>query len=120
MGIERRLHPRATVRLPAELRPHPKAEWQDVLLLDLSAGGAGVQAGTPLASGAEVALRFRLPVTGSEQQATIEVRALMVRSAAVVPPDLSRPYLFGLHFLDLDGEPFEIVRRHVWNCVHGS
>ena len=120
MGIERRLHPRAMVRFQAELRTDPTAEWQDVLLLDLSAGGAGVQAGTPLATGAEVALRFRLPSTGSEGETTIEVRALMVRSAAVVPPDLSRPYLFGLHFLDLDGEPFEVVRRFVWNHVHGS
>ena len=120
MGNERRLHARAIVRLAAELRKDRTSEWQDVLLHDLSAGGACVHAGMPLAGGSEVGLRIRLPATESAEAVTIELSALMVRSGTTAPPDLSRPYLYGLHFLDLHGDAFDRVGRYVWNLLHAS
>lgn len=120
MGNKRRLNPRAIVRLAAQLRKDRTAEWQEVLLYDLSAGGARIHTGIPLTAGSDVGLRFELPASEGERPVTIEVRALMVRAAAAAPPDPSRPYLYGLHFLDLQDEAFDRVARYVWDRVHSG
>jgi hypothetical protein len=118
MGQQRRLHPRAVVRLPAELKSGRTEGWRSVLLHDLSAGGAGIHAGFPLPGRVEVRLRFRLPVAEASEGNTIEVAALVVRAAATVPPDHSRPHLYGLHFIDLHGEPFDRVAKYIWGLLH--
>jgi hypothetical protein len=57
---------------------------------------------------------------GSEEETTIEVRALIVRSTKVASPDSTRPHLYGLHFLDLHDESFKLVERYVWDQLHDS
>ena len=124
MGQERRLNPRAIVRRTARLRVGRDAAWQEVLLHDLSASGACIHAGMPLSADAELALRMDLPGAegGSEgeEPSVIEVDVVLVRAAPVAPPDPSRPYLYGLHFLGIRPEDFDRVRRYVWGRLHAE
>lgn len=118
MQDERRLHPRAVVRLSGEMRETSAPEWRSVIVHDLSAGGAGVHAGWPLDIQSEVQLRFRLPGPVEEEGFDVDVLCLVVRTGPSAPPDSKKPFLAGLHFLTLQGEGFDRVRSYVWELLH--
>lgn len=115
---ERRLHPRAVVKLEARLLRKGAAVWEDVLVHDLSAGGAGIRSRFPLGGQDEVRLRFQIPGEPGGEAARIDVLALVVRLAAEDRTDAGRPFAAGLHFLTLQGESFERVRVFVWKGLH--
>jgi c-di-GMP-binding flagellar brake protein YcgR len=114
MTIERRLHPRAVVKLPAEILPSEAAGWERALLHDLSAGGAGVYASAGLPLQSEVRLRFSLPGNPDDAGHEFELLCLVVRTEESGRPDSTLPILLGLHFLTLHGEEFEFIRRWIW------
>ena len=116
MQHERRVHPRATVRLPAKFRLSAADTWTDALLHDLSSGGAGVLAQSTVSMHSEIELRFSIPDDTSEDE--IRLHGLVVRTST--PPGDSPGFrcVLGIHFLDLQGSALERVRVHVWNTLH--
>lgn len=112
MTREKRLHPRAKVQFPAEIRTAINSEWEKVLLHNLSASGAAVHAAAELPGESEVRLRFRLPGNLDDEGRDFEILCLVVRTAPVAGSEL--PVLLGLYFLTLHGEEFEYIRRWVW------
>jgi len=92
-----------------------KDSWEETLLFDLSAGGAGIHTRSPLPLQSEVRLRFRLPAGGVG--AEVEVTALVVRTGPPARAAQGYSHVSGLHFLDLHGESFDKVRAHVWQLL---
>jgi len=108
------------VRLSAELLFAGEAEWDQALLHDLSAGGAAVHASRSFSGQSEVRLRYRLPDNAGRGSREIETLCLVVRTGDPRVHDPARPFVAGLHFLDLLGEDFDAVRAFVWSLVHPS
>jgi c-di-GMP-binding flagellar brake protein YcgR len=108
------------VRLTAEVLFAGEAEWDQVLLYDLSAGGAAVHASRSISVQSELRLRYRLPDKTGGEGKVIETLCLVVRTGDPRIHDPSRPFVAGLHFLDLLGEDFDAVRAFVWGLLHPS
>lgn len=107
------------MRLAAEIRFVGESEWAEVLLEDLSAGGAAVRTRQQLPVETELRLRFRLPGQSAGEERQIEISCLVVRSgstSASARGDAFRS-IAGLHFLDLHSENFERVRAFVWTLL---
>ena len=83
MTEEKRLCPRAVVRLPAEIRLKGAAEWREALLYDLSEAGAAILLPFSLPLSTEMSLRFRLPPSTGGGAHEVETSCLVVRMAAV-------------------------------------
>jgi c-di-GMP-binding flagellar brake protein YcgR len=114
MAVQRRLYPRAMVRIPATLRVAGQDAEERVLLHDLSASGASIHTRNPLPVQRELHLRFALPSGGD---AAIDVDCLVVRSAALTSPDRGFPFVAGLTFLDLQGARLQRVNEFVWSVM---
>jgi hypothetical protein len=113
----RRVDPRATVGLPAEIRRAKATGWEEVLLQDLSVGGAAVHTRSPLPSQTEVRIRFHLPGAVGGRETQVEIDCLVVRSGPLIPSDRGFVFSVGLHFLTLRGENFGRVRGFVWSSL---
>lgn len=114
MAQENRLHPRLLVHMPGEYRLRGSDEWQKAMVRDLSAGGATLLTSTRIA--AQTALRLRFELT--EEKAPrhpIEVETLVLRAGAEAGGGGNIRHRAALHFLDLQGELFERVRRYVFD-----
>ena len=104
------------VGLRSRIRLSDAEAWSDALLRDLSSGGAGVVAQSPVPMHSEIQLRFSIPDDGSQDE--VFVRGLVVRTSTP-PGDFPGFRCFlGIHFLDLRETAFERVRVHVWNTLH--
>ena len=117
MGKDKRLHPRAIVRLKARLRESGEEEWREVLLFDLSAGGAAVHTSHEVPIQSEVRLEFELPEEVEGQSASVGVTCLVVRSTSVGRGRRGPAFVAGLHFLDLQARDFDRVRVYIWNLM---
>lgn len=116
---ESRLHPRAVVRLPAKILLQGATEWKDVLVHNLSAGGAAVHAPFLVPTRSEVHLRFQLPASDLKEDALVDVAALVVHTGPI-GAGASGPFLAGLHFLTLGSRDFNHVSRFVWAVLNGE
>lgn len=116
MSRERRLHPRAEVRLPAQLGRGGDA-WEEALLFDLSAAGAAVHTHGPLPLQSEVHLRFRFPAGEEGEEIELTLSTLVVRQGPPEQAAQSFSHVAGLHFLDLHGRAFDRVRARIWELV---
>ena len=114
IGEPKRVDPRATVRLPAELHRGDATEWTKVMLQDLSVSGAAVHTRSHVPPQTEVRIRFRLPCEAGHQETQVEIECLAVRSGPLIPSNRGFAFFVGLHFLTLRGENFERVRGFVW------
>lgn len=112
--IDRRVHLRAVVRLRGRLLAAGSPTWIDVLVHDLSSGGAGILTPSLPEIGSEVALEFTLPGAEGEEDHDVAVPCLVVRTGRPAQSDPLRPHLVGVHFLALDAESGERVRAYVW------
>jgi len=89
--------------------------WDDVLVQDLSSGGAGVHSPSHLDVGTEVTLEFTLPAEEGRGTVRVEVLCLVVRTGRPAQSNPRRPHLCGLHFLILDPGQVDRIREYVWN-----
>ena len=114
-GEPKRVDPRATVRLAAEIHPQKATAWEDVMLHDLSVSGAAVHTRSHVPPQTEVRIRFGLPHGEAHQETQVEIQCLAVRSGPLIPSNRGFVFFVGLHFLALSGENFERVRGFVWS-----
>ncbi len=114
---ERRLHPRASVRIEASLRRGRSGAWERALVQDLSATGAGVRTAAPIELQTEVSLRFRLESGEGRDPIDVEAASLVVRTGADAGTAGLAAFA-GLHFLGLEPEVFDAVRVWVWERLH--
>ena len=114
---ERRLYPRAVVRLPAEIQMSGRNEWDSIELYDLSANSAGVRTSFPLLVQSELRLRSWLPAASGGDEHQFKVACLVVWSRSLGPSGTGPPFFSGVHFFDLQGEDLDRVRHYVWNLV---
>ena len=117
MTREQRLHPRATVGLPAKMQVVGQPGWERVILVDISEGGSGIQAAAELPLQSELHLRFSLPAD-DEPAAELEASCLVMRVARMTRTDEDLPVQIGLHFLPLTGATLDSVRRWVWSRLN--
>ena len=117
MTLERRLHPRATLRLEASLRHARGAAWERALIQDLSASGVNVRTPVLLELQTEVSLRFRLERGEAADPIDLEVACVVVRSGTAAAVEGFTTFA-GLHFLALDPDRFEAIRTWVWHRLH--
>jgi len=108
---EVRLHPRLEVRLPVRYRVASGREWRYGRLANLGAGGGLLEISRELPT--ETVLGpFCFSLSGSKwgSDDEIETRAVVLR----VEESADEFFRHGLAFLTLQGEPYERVRRFVF------
>ena len=120
MVTDHRLHPRLLVRIPGEYRVEGSSTWHRATIHDLSAGGATLLTMDRLPPKTVVRLRFSLPGEGSRLPHPIEIETLVLRTDAHTSSAGNVLYRQALHFLDLQGEPFERVRHYVFDRREGA
>ena len=117
MHQDNRIYPRLLVRLRSEYRVGGGAAWLRGTVLDLSAGGATLITPERIPPKAVVRLRVELP---GEDGGTLEVETLVLRCDPFAGTGGNVEYREALHFLDLRGERFELVRRYVFERREGK
>jgi hypothetical protein len=116
---ENRVHPRLVVRLRAEYLRSGSKEWHQGTIHDLSASGAALLTPVRLSPEALIALRFRLPDGADEEENSIEVESLVLRTDAQSEVGGNMQFRAACHFLNLFGRPYECVRRYVFERTQG-
>lgn len=119
MSPPNRVDPRLLVHFAAEYRRAGEDEWREGKLYDLSASGAALLTDEPIPLQTLLRVRFTLPASALDEEATFEVEAMGVRKAHRPDLDPGLTHLQGLYFLDLRGERFERVRRFLWERAGG-
>jgi hypothetical protein len=115
MSIENRLHPRAQVHVNAGIRQDNESTWEEALLIDISATGAGLQTAAPLPLRSEIQIRFQLPVEGPDGGREFFLSAIVIRETKSPPGGGKFPTILGTHFLGLKSPVYEWLRRWVWD-----
>jgi c-di-GMP-binding flagellar brake protein YcgR len=118
MTQERRLHPRVAVHLSGEIQLVNGPTWAPVVVVDLSAGGGAIRCAFELPLRTEIRLRLSLPGATGSEPAAIEANALVVRVfPSTHAAGADRQFTVGLHFLSLDPDDSELLRRFVWSLL---
>ena len=118
--MENRIHPRLLVRLPGEYRVESSPTWHRATVQDLSAGGATLVAPEKIPPETILRVRFTLPRDGAGQEPPLEVEALVLRTEPLSSAGGNVQYRQALHFLDLRGPRFELVRRFIFERQEGK
>ncbi len=113
MRMENRLHPRLLVHMSGEFRVRGSDAWQPAMVRDLSAGGATLLTSAAVPLQTALRLRFRLTEEGPSPE-PIEVETLVLRAGTETAGGGNIRHRAALHFLDLQGELFDRVRRYVF------
>jgi len=114
MFRDRRLYPRLVVDLSAEYLLEGAESWEEGRMVDLSAGGVGLQTEQELAVETVVAkIHFALPDEEEGSEDRIEASARVVRSERQDNPEGKWVYRSGLEFIDLADKDWQVLQRHV-------
>jgi len=117
---ERRLHPRAIVRLEAQWCERGEEVSRRVIVHDLSASGAQVFGRVPFAIQSEARLLVRAPSEAGAEPDTLDLPCLVVRAGQRIPPDSAMPFFGGLHFLALPETAVRRLQAIVWGLFRPS
>lgn len=109
ISSERRVEPRVSFVVPVEYQP--QQAFQMATASNMSVGGVFIQAATPLETGKQVVLRFRLP----GREAPVKVLGKVVWRNT----DPNRPggRGMGIKFLDLTPADREIIERNLAEAI---
>lgn len=120
MVAENRVHPRLVVRLSVEYRPSGTTQWHQGTIHDLSASGASLLTPVRLRPEALISLRFALRDDSRKTAERIEVESLVLRANRESEVGGNVQFRAACHFLSLHGQPYEIVRRYVFDRTQSS
>ncbi|MDH3745650.1 MAG: PilZ domain-containing protein, partial [Acidobacteriota bacterium] len=111
---ERRIHPRLNLPLESHYSLDGSDLEQVATMLDLSAGGAGLQLPRELPIGTQLDFRFVLPPDGGRSGMPILARAEVARTEKLETEDEDLGFLTGLRFVELGADSFQRIQQFVF------